>query len=142
MSSSVYSLLADLLLVIHVGFVVFVVLGLLLVLVGGVRGWIWVRNPWFRAAHLGGIAVVVLQAWLGVVCPLTTWEMALRERAGDETYGGTFIAHWLHKILYLDVPAWVFVVCYSAFGLAVVLSWVKIRPRPFRGTAGNLLRSN
>ena len=127
-----YALAADALLLAHVLFVLFVVLGLLLVFAGWRRSWSWVRNPWFRVAHLAAVAVVVLQSWLGVICPLTTWEMALRAKAGDTVYGGTFIAHWLGEFLYWDAPAWVFAVCYSLFGLLVVLSWVWVPPRPFR----------
>jgi hypothetical protein len=131
MDSNTYSLLADVVLMTHVAFVLFVVLGLILILCGGFCGWKWVRNPWFRAAHLAGIGLVVLQSWLGIICPLTTLEMYLREMAGDETYAGTFIAHWLHKILFLQAPMWAFVICYSVFGLAVLVSWIKFRPRPF-----------
>ena len=71
-------LAADALLVLHSLFVAFVVCGLLLVIVGGLRGWAWVHNRWFRLAHLVAIGCVVVQSWLGLVCPLTTWEMALR----------------------------------------------------------------
>lgn len=123
---------ADLVLIVHVSFVAFVVVGLLLILIGGVCAWSWVRNPWFRLAHLAGIALVVVQAWLGIVCPLTTLEMWLRELGGDETYSGTFIAHWLQKLLYYQAAPWVFAVAYTLFGLAVVASWVKVRPRAFR----------
>ncbi len=132
MGSGAYRLLADIILMAHVAFVLFVVLGLFLILYGGLRGWKWIRNPWFRSAHLAGIGLVVLQSWLGIICPLTTLEMYLRESAGDETYGGTFIAHWLHRILFVQAPLWAFVVCYSLFGLAVVVSWIRFRPRPFR----------
>ncbi len=124
--------LADLVLVCHVGFVVFVVAGLLVILFGGFRGWKWVRNPWFRAAHLAAIGVVVVQAWFGVVCPLTTLEMALRDRAGEATYDGAFIAHWLERLLFYDAPLWVFVVCYTGFAVAVIASWWKFPPRAFR----------
>ncbi len=127
-----YRLAADALLLLHVGFVVFVVLGLVLIWIGGGLGWSWVRNPWFRIAHLIGIAVVVLQAWLGQICPLTIWEMALREKAGDATYAGSFIAYWLQELLYYNAPMWVFAVCYTVFGLLVVASWYFVRPRPFR----------
>lgn len=120
---------ADLVLVCHVGFVVFVVAGLLLILVGGCRGWRWVRNPWFRGAHLAAIGVVVVQAWLGIVCPLTTLEMALRKCAGDVTYEGTFIAHWLRRLLFYNAPVWVFVVCYTAYALLVAGTWWKFPPR-------------
>ena len=130
-----YRLAADALLVLHVGFVIFVVLGLALIWIGGGLGWSWVRNPWFRIAHLIGIAIVVLQAWLGQICPLTIWEMALREKAGDATYAGSFIAHWLQELLYYEAPMWVFAVCYTVFGLLVVASWYFIRPRPFRAAS-------
>lgn len=132
MHADAYRTIADLMLIAHVSFVAFVIVGLVLILCGGFCGWQWIRNPWFRAAHLAAIALVVVQAWLGVICPLTTWEMRLREKAGDQTYDGTFVAHWLQKLLYYEAPPWVFVVCYTLFGLAVVGSWLKFRPRSFR----------
>jgi ABC-type multidrug transport system permease subunit len=135
MTDSLYSLLADLVLITHVSFVLFVVIGLVVILTGGALGWKFVRNPWFQAFHLASIGLVVVQAWLGIICPLTKLEMYLREQAGDATYEGTFIAHWLHKLLYYHAPPWVFVVCYTLFGFAVALSWWKVRPRPFREKA-------
>ncbi len=123
-----YLLGADILLFVHVAFVVFVVFGLLLILAGGFFSWRWVRNRIFRIVHLIAIGVVVVQSWLGVICPLTTWEMALREKAGDTVYSGTFISHWLETILYYRAPAWVFVVCYTVFGLLVIGSWFWVRP--------------
>ena len=124
-------LAADLLLIGHVLFVLFVVFGFALILAGQALRWSWVRNPWFRLAHVAAIGVVALQSWAGVVCPLTTWEMALRARAGEGTYAGTFISHWLEALLYYRAPAWVFTLCYTLFALAVIASWFWIRPRPF-----------
>ena len=132
MSAPTFRTLADLVLVAHVGFVAFVILGLLAIISGGACGWRWIRNPWFRAVHLAGIGLVVIQAWLGAICPLATVEMHLREKAGDPTYSGTFVAHWLQKVLYYEAPPWVFVVCYTLFGLAVIVSWLRFRPHPFR----------
>lgn len=126
-----YLLAADLLLFAHVLFVAFVVIGLVLILIGKFLAWSWVRNPWFRIAHLAAIGVVVLQSWAGVICPLTTWEMALRERAGDIVYTGSFISHWMASILYFHAPAWVFAVSYTAFAAAVIASWFWVRPRRF-----------
>ena len=123
-----YLLAADAILALHVLFVVFVVCGLILIFVGKFRNWTWVRNFWFRLAHLGAIAIVVLQSWLGVICPLTIWEMELRDRAGDSVYSGSFIAHWLQTLLYYSAPEWVFIVAYSLFGGLVVASWIWIRP--------------
>lgn len=123
--------LADLALALHVVFVVFVVVGLMLVLAGGWRRWGWVRNPWFRAAHLLAIVFVVAQTWLDQVCPLTTLEMGLRARGGEPVYSGSFIGHWLQTLLYYQAPNWVFAVIYSLFALAVVAAWTWVRPRPF-----------
>lgn len=130
-SQELYAIAADALLVLHVLFVLFIVFGLLLIFVGRFLSWQWVRNRWFRLAHLVGIGIVVLQAWFGLICPLTIWEMSLRARAGDAVYEGAFIAHVLNELLYYNAPAWVFVVAYTVFGSLVVLSWFWVPPRPF-----------
>jgi hypothetical protein len=124
-----YLLAADAVLLLHVLFVVFVVAGLVLILAGRLMSWAWVRNWWFRVTHLAAIGVVVLQSWLGVICPLTKLEMALRDRAGDTTYAGGFVSHWLETILYYRAPAWVFAAVYTAFGAMVLLSWFWVPPR-------------
>ncbi|NVF16440.1 DUF2784 domain-containing protein [Vreelandella maris] len=121
-------LLADAILILHVLFVAFVVLGLFAVYVGYFLNWQWVRNRFFRIVHLCAIGYVVAQVWLGVVCPLTTWEMALRAKAGAGTYSGSFIQHWLHSLLYFTLPAWVFVVVYTLFGSLVLASWLVVKP--------------
>jgi hypothetical protein len=124
-----YGLLAELVLVLHVLFVLFVILGLALILVGLGRGWAWVTNPWFRATHLAAIAIVVAQAWAGVLCPLTVWENALREHAGQAGYEGSFVGHWLRALLYYEAEPWVFIVLYTLFAALVVGVWVLAPPR-------------
>lgn len=128
MSPVLLLLLADIILIFHVLFVAFVVVGLLMVYAGYFLGWRWVRNRVFRIVHLGAIGYVVIQAWWGMVCPLTTWEMALRAEAGAATYSGSFIQHWLHSLLYFELPAWVFVVVYTLFGSLVLASWFVVKP--------------
>ncbi|MBR2513483.1 MAG: DUF2784 domain-containing protein [Halomonas sp.] len=130
MSPQLLLLLADAILFIHVLFVAFVVLGLVAIYAGYLLGWRWVRNPFFRITHLCAIVYVVVQSWLGMVCPLTIWEMALRAKAGVDTYGGSFIQHWLHNLLYFTAPEWVFMLVYTLFGSLVVASWFVVRPRP------------
>ena len=88
-----YLIAADAILFTHVLFVVFVIFGLLLILTGKVFSWSWVRNPWFRLVHLLGIGIVMLQSWVGAICPLTNWEMAFRSKAGDAIYAGSFLSH-------------------------------------------------
>jgi hypothetical protein len=126
-----YLIAADAILFTHVLFVVFVIFGLLLIVAGKVYLWSWVRNPWFRLVHLLGIAIVVLQSWVGAICPLTNLEMAFRSKSGDAVYVDSFVSYWLGNILYYRAPAWVFVFCYTVFGLVVLASWFWVRPRPF-----------
>lgn len=133
MPANVYQLLANVVLMLHVAIVLFIISGLLLTLLGGALRWQWVKNFWFRVLHLGGIAYVAMEAWLGIVCPLTTLEVWLRGQAGQATYEGDFIAHWLGQLLFYQAPPWVFTAAYSAFTLLVVLSWVLVPPRrPWR----------
>lgn len=134
----IWQWLADAVLTVHVGIVLFVVLGLVLVLVGNRRGWPWVNDLWFRLAHLAAIAVVVAQAWLGVICPLTTLEVWLRRQAGQSGYDGSFIEYWLQQVLYYDAPAWVFIALYTGFGLLVVASWWWFPPRRRPRTHGSM----
>lgn len=138
---TLYTVLADIILVSHILVVIFVVFGLVLILLGGLiqrkspkhaHRWNWVRNPWFRIAHVCTIIVVALQAWAGVVCPLTIWEMALREKAGLATYEGSFITYWLNQLLYYEAPAWVFTAAYTGFASLVIISWFWVKPRSLR----------
>lgn len=135
-TSGCYQLLADAVLALHAGVVLFVVGGLCLVLLGGARRWRWVRNFWFRVLHLAAIAYVALQSWFGIVCPLTTLEQWLRGRTGQAAYEGDFIAHWLGKLLFFRAEPWVFVVVYSIFALLVAASWLLVRPSHKAGRTG------
>ena len=61
--------------------------------------------------------------------PLTTWEMQFRERAGQFTYSGSFIEHWLHRLIFYEAEAWVFILAYTVFGIAVIATWIGYPPR-------------
>lgn len=124
-----YQHLADMVLTLHVAIVAFALGGLILIIVGGLRGWPWIRVPWFRLAHLATVAIVVVDTWLGMACPLTSLEMSLRARAGGQTYAVSFIEYWLQRVLYFEAPLWVFTVAYSLFGLVVVATWWYFPPR-------------
>ena len=124
-----YLIAADIILLVHVLIVLFVVFGLLLILAGKIFAWGWVHNFSFRITHLVAIGVVVLQSWLGLICPLTVWEMDLRARAGDSVYEGSFIAYWMQSLLYYRAEEWVFILLYTLFAVLVVASWYWVRPR-------------
>jgi len=134
-----YALLADAMLTLHVGIVLFLLLGQLLILIGGPRGWSWVRGALFRYSHLGVMGFVAVQTWLGQLCPLTVWEQALRARAGQSAYSESFIEHWLSRLLFIEAPWWMFVAAYSGFLAVVVFSWWRWPPR--RNLSGGRLRN-
>jgi hypothetical protein len=118
-------LLADLLLVLHFFIAGFIVGGLILTWIGAAARWAWVRNPWFRYLHLGAIAFVAAEALLGVACPLTVWEDALRGGARP----GTFIGRWVQRLLYYEAPAWVFTAAYAAWAAATFATLRLVPPR-------------
>ena len=85
-----YRALADLVLVAHLGFVVFVVLGALLALR-------WPKLLWLHApAAVWGAAI----EFSGRVCPLTPLEIWLRHQGGEAGYAGGFVEHYLVPLLY------------------------------------------
>lgn len=128
-SPFIYRALADAVLIAHVGVVLFIVGGLVLILTGGRMNWAWVRDIRFRAAHLAAIGYVVVTTWFGIECGLTTLEQSLRLKAGQTSFEGDFIAHWLSRILFYEAPPWAFVTVYTAFGVLVLWSWIAVRPR-------------
>lgn len=126
-----YRLLADFVLIVHTTFIAFVVVGLVMIVIGGVLGWRWVRSPFFRVLHVGCILFVVFEAWLDITCPLTTWENGLRRAAGQATYGEQgMIAHYLHAVIFFN-PAdpRIFIVAYSVFGLLVLATFFLVPVR-------------
>ncbi len=87
-----YRLLADLTLILHAGFVAFVILGALLVLR-------WPRVAWIHVpAVLWGAGI----EFLGGICPLTPLENHWRRLAGGDGYAGGFVEHYVVPILYPD----------------------------------------
>jgi hypothetical protein len=93
-----------------------------------------VRNFWFRALHLAAIGIVVLEALIGMTCPLTDWEKRLRDMAGEGSYAGDFIGYWAHRLIFYRAEPWVFTFLYVSFGLAVLAAFVLAPPRwPGRG---------
>ena len=118
-------MMADVLLVVHFLVAAFIVASLPLVWLGGALGWGWVRNRWFRYVHLGAIGFVALEALLGVVCPLTAWEDALRGGIRTES----FVGRWLRYFLFYSAPEWVFTAAYLAWTAATLATLRFVPPR-------------
>jgi hypothetical protein len=88
----IYRLLADVVLVVHLAFVLFAVGGGLLVLRRRAVAWL----------HLPAAAWAALISFAGWICPLTPLENALRRMGGEAGYAGGFVEHYLLSVLYPD----------------------------------------
>jgi len=115
--------LADITLAVHAVYVLFVIGGQTLILVGWVCGWRWTRYLLFRLIHLISIGFVLLEAWLGVTCPLTVLENILRMKTGATVYERSFISHWLERLIFYTAPEWIFTAIYTVFACLVVVTW-------------------
>lgn len=83
-------LAADALVLFHLAFILFVV-------VGGFLAWRWRRLAWMHLpCALWGAAI----EFAGWICPLTPWEVALRHRAGQAGYEGGFVEHYIIPLIY------------------------------------------
>ena len=121
--------LAGTVLAIHALIALFIVLGLAAIWIGSCLGWEWVRHPLFRRTHLFAIGLVSTLSLLGIACPLTALEDWLRN--GSVGAQG-FIERWANRLLYYDLPAWMFTLSYVVFALMVLLTWRRIPPRQRR----------
>jgi uncharacterized protein DUF2784 len=124
-----YRMLADAVVIVHAGYVAFVVFGLIAILLGAALRWQWTRNFTFRIVHLGAILLVCVEALTGVMCPLTTLEDSLRQRAGDMQYPGEFVGYWAHRLIFYDFAPSTFTAIYVSFATLVVLTSVLISPK-------------
>ena len=85
-----YQLLADIIVFIHLAFVIFAVFGGFLVFT-------WKRLAWLHVPAFLWAALIEFAGW---ICPLTPWENRLRELAGATPYRTDFVAHYLLPLLY------------------------------------------
>lgn len=85
-----YRIAADLLVLVHLAFIIFV-------LAGGFAVFKW---PWMVLLHLPAAAWGALIEYQGWICPLTPWENRLRQLAGQDGYTESFIEHYILQIVY------------------------------------------
>lgn len=125
----IYALLADSILIFHFGYVLFTVGGELLILLGAVVKWRWIRNRTFRIVHLVSVIFVAAEALAGVLCPLTELEYSLRVKAGQNVERElSFLARMVRSIIFYDFPWQFFLALYIGFGLLVLLTYFLIPP--------------
>jgi len=121
-------LLADVIAIIHLGYVVFVILGFILIVLGIIFKWKWIRNLWFRIAHLLAIVGVALEALMGINCPLTILEFRLRYGSYLSDKKVSFIGNIIDSILFYNAPGWLFTIIYSSFAVVVVITFIMAPP--------------
>jgi hypothetical protein len=117
--------LGQVVLALHIVVIAFNAAGLVVIPLGAVLGWRFVRLRWLRLLHLGSLAVVAVQAVMGRACFLTDWQGAL-------TGGGTedpLIMRWVNGVIYWPLPMWVFTALYVAVFAYVVALWWWVRPQ-------------
>ena len=116
-------LVADFVLIIHFSIVFFLVFGLVALPIGYLRNYSWTRNAKFRVAHMSLMAFITIEAGLGITCPLTIIENALRQIE----YQQSFVAYWVSRFIYWDLPTYSFMILYlSCFAWSLVF-W-KLHP--------------
>ena len=118
--------LGQLVLAIHVAVIGFNVLGLVVIPLGALLGWAWVRVRWWRTLHLVSWLAVAAQAALGRACFLTDWQAALTGEGG----GDPMVARWINGLIYWDLPMWAFAAMYLALFALVLWLWRAVSPRP------------
>lgn len=123
-----YRLAADVVVMIHMVYVLIVVLGLPAIWLGLLLRHQWPRSLWLRVGHLAMILIVVAEAWAGMTCPLTVWERELRSLAGQQAGEGAFLANLAHDLLFYDAEPWVFTMLYTVFGALVVGTFLLAPP--------------
>ncbi len=114
--------LADILMIIHLFWAAFMVIGLPLGL--------WLRSSVLRWVHFGGMVITAFIAVAGMYCPLTLWEETLR-RGADRSFSfeGGFLAYHLSSILYPQIEPWILRSASLFWGALTVLAMVMVKPR-------------
>jgi len=118
-------ILAIVVLALHVLVIAFNVFGLVAIPLGAWLGWSFVRVFWWRALHLGSMAVVAVQAVAGRACFLTVWQDAL----GGRTTEAPLVMRIVNRLVYWPLPLWVFTAAYLVLFACVLALWKLVPPR-------------
>jgi len=108
--------LAESILAIHVAIIAFNIAGLLIIPLGAVLRWPFIRIAWLRLLHLALLAIVAGQALAGRACILTIWQ----NDASGQAPSQPLLMGWVNSLVYWHLPFWVFTVIYSAVFLYVL----------------------
>ena len=125
-----YVFVADVILLMHFAFVVFVVLGFVFIWIGHYFKFKCVQNAKFRTCHMLSMGLVLCESLIGTICPLTEWENELRLKGGqNQIYETSFVKDWVHKIMFFDFSERTFMIIYVGFFLLMLLTFWIIPPK-------------
>jgi hypothetical protein len=128
--------LVNLVIVVHLAYFVFVVGGFFCILIGARLGWKWIRNPWFRIAHLLSVFIVLVEDRLAVNCPLNVLESSLRSPGGEAAQAPAEPISVLDQLLHHTISERVLDALYWTLGPLLVLLLFLVRPK-FRARSPN-----
>ena len=124
--------LAAAILYFHVGVVAFNLFWMAAVPIGAWARWPFVRDFWWRVAHLGSLVVVAVQAAFGRLCFLTIWQNALENQSSVRLGESSTLERLALDAIYWPLPAWAFVVLYVAALAYTAALWFLVPPRTVR----------
>ncbi len=114
-----YRILADLVVVVHFAFVLFVVFG----------GFLLFWSKRFAWIHLPAVLWAIVIEFAGWICPLTPLEISLREKGGELAYRSGFIEHYILPVLYPTILTrrLQFILGFLVFAINILIYWWRFR---------------
>jgi hypothetical protein len=109
---------ADAVVVLHLLWIVFLILGVL-------PGKRW---AWLMWTHIASLTFSIALQVFGWICPLTYLEVWLRRLGGAQPYEGTFIRHYVERMVYTEIPRAALLV--STLIVVALSLWLYLKPRP------------
>ncbi len=126
----IYRIIADFTVFVHFLYIVFLLGGLLLILLGLWRGWSISRNFWFRSLHLAAFLLVIGFELAGYLCPLTYLEIWLRQMQDPSSaYFGSFIAHYIEELIYVEIPLSIIMIPTAGIALLTLFLFLLAPPK-------------
>lgn len=120
---------ANLVAVVHIGYFLFILGGLIAILVGTKKNYRWVRNPWFRITHFAAVYLVLFEEVTGLPCILNLIQWALRSSATGESEATSGTGGILDYLLYHTISPLMLDIFYWSTGLALLVLLWKVPPR-------------
>ena len=121
---------ADIVLYLHFFFFLFCVAGEAAILAGALLKFGWIRRRRFRIVHLIAVVFVGIEGAIGFLCPLTSWEYALRRAAGQSVDSEIpLVPRIIRALLFYDFPPWVFTLLYVGFAALVLATYFLVPPK-------------